>query len=104
MNFNTALGSSAGKNNTGSSNIFVGYNSCSELTNASNTLCIGGTNPLISGNLLTQRVLIDGGVVITGDLYVSGVIYEGDNAGDDGFDSLDDIARGSNDRKFQEQF
>ena len=64
------------------------------LTNSSNSLCIGGTNPLISGNFLTQRVLIDGTVVITGDLYVSGTIFEGDNAGDDGFDSIDEIASG----------
>ena len=93
--YNIAIGSKAGENNKGSSNIFVGNNSCSSLTNASSTLCIGGSNPLISGNFLSQRVLIDGTVVITGDLYVSGTIFEGDNAGDDSFDSIDEIASGT---------
>jgi len=39
--------------------------------------------------------------VITGDLYVSGTIYEGDNAGDDGFDSVDEIASGSSNQEFK---
>jgi hypothetical protein len=39
-------------------------------------------------------------MVIKGDLYVSGKIYEGDNPGDDGFDSLDEIASGSNESIF----
>ena len=38
---------------------------------------------------------------ITGDLYVSGTIYEGDNAGDDGFDSVDEITSGSSNQEFK---
>ena len=99
--YNIAIGNKAGENNKGSSNVFVGNNSCSNLTNASSTLCIGGVNPLISGNFSSQRVLIDGTVVITGDLYVSGTIFEGDSAGDDGFDSVDEIASGSSNQEFK---
>ena len=93
---NIAIGNQSGYGNKGSGNIFIGDNSCRALINASNTLCIGGTNPLISGNFSTQRLLIDATVVVTGDLYVSGKIYEGEDVGDDGFDSVGEIASGAN--------
>ena len=46
---------------------------------------------------------MDGTVVITGDLYVAGTIYEGDNPGDDTFDSLNEISSGANTKELRNE-
>ena len=89
---NIAIGYNSGKNNNGSNNIFIGPNACLNQISANNLMCMGGANPLIAGNTLTRKILIDATMVITGDLYVSGTIYEGNNDGDNGFDTLDEIS------------
>ena len=107
---NTAVGLDAGRTNTGSNNIyfgkgagsdhssgsdsiFIGVNACNGITSASNFFCLGGASPMMYGN--ATRLVIERDVRINGDLYVTGSVIEGDNAGDDAWDTPDEVAGGA---------
>ena len=69
--FNTAIGEGAGYSSTGSNNIFIGYQAGYDYTE-NNKLIIGksrgGTDPIIEGDLLTNSLIINGDLEVTGEL------------------------------------
>ena len=91
---NTYIGYQSGQDhNSGSGSIFIGVNACSGITSASNFFCLGGASPMMYGN--ATRLVIERDVRINGDLYVTGSVIEGDNAGDDAWDSPGEVAGGA---------